>query len=255
MPKPVAMSDRLLASEVGSVYLLTLNRPGRRNALDSALVDDLLEAFRSVRRNDAMRAVVLTGTPPAFCAGGDLTDVPIGTDAAALAARHRGFVELAQTLRTFVKPVVAAVNGVAVGAGAALALATDHTVMAADASLRFSFLAVGLPPDLLSVSLLHNRAGSTVATDLLYSGRLVEAGEAKSLHLIAETAPPEDVVGRAVEAARRLGELPPFAFATTKSLVRHAATLGDALVDVEPFAVGAAAASREFLEATARFRP
>lgn len=248
------MDDGLGARRDGSVLVLTLNRPNVRNALDTALVHRLLDTLSQARRNQDVSAVVLTGVPPVFCAGGDLADVPADADAATLAVRHRVFVELAQAVGSLPKPVVAAVNGVAVGAGASLALTCDHLVMAPDASLQLSFLAVGLPPDLLSVSLLRARAGSAVAADLLYSGRAVAAEEAVRLHLATEIATNSDIVPRAVDIGRRLGSLPPFAFATTKSLLRHAATLGDALVDVEPFAVGAAAASREFLDATARYR-
>jgi 2-(1,2-epoxy-1,2-dihydrophenyl)acetyl-CoA isomerase len=248
------MDELLEARAAGPVLVLTLNRPDVRNALNSALVHRLLGALHEAKHDEGVAAVVLTGAPPAFCAGGDLADSPEGADAAALAVRHRAFVELAQAIASLPKPVVAAVNGAAVGAGASLALASDHVVMAGDAALHLSFLAVGLPPDLLSVSLLRNRAGSTVAAHVLYSGRPVSADEAVRLNLANRTAAAGDVVPEAVDAARRLGSLPSFAFATTKSLLRHATTLGDAIVDIEPFAVAAAAASREFIDATARYR-
>jgi enoyl-CoA hydratase/carnithine racemase len=248
------VSDLLKTDRLDSVLLITLHRPDMRNALSTALVNQAADAMQSARRDDGITAVVLTGSPPAFCAGGDLSDIPSGADAAALAVRHRGFVELAQTIVSFTKPVVAAVNGVAVGAGASLALACDYAVLAPDATLRLSFLSVGLPPDMLSVALLRSRAGATVAADVLYSAAPIGAEEAVRLHLANEVAPADGVVTAAIAAARRLGALPPFAFATTKALLRHAPTLGDSMVDLEPLAVGAAAASHEFLDATARYR-
>jgi enoyl-CoA hydratase/carnithine racemase len=250
------MRELLQTSSTGGVLVLTLNRPDVRNALNTALVHSLLDALREATYDEAVDAIVLTGAPPAFCADGDLADVPADADAdaAALAVRHRAFVELAQVIVSFPKPVVAAVNGVAAGAGASLALACDHVIVADDAALYLSFLAVGLPPDLLSVSLLRNRASATAAADILYSGRPVGADEAVRLRLANETAAAGEVVAGAVTAARRLAALPPFAFATTKSLLRHAATLGDAIVDTEPLAVGAAAASHAFTDAATRYR-
>lgn len=246
------MSDGLNVNRDGAVLLLTLTRPEVRNALDSALVHRLLDALHHARRDEDVRAVVLTGVPPAFCAGGDLGDIPLDADAAALATRHGLFVELAQALGALPQPVVAAVNGPAVGAGVSLALACDHVVMATDAVFQLSFLKVGLPPDLLSAVLLRSRAGATVASELLYTGRTIVADEAVRLHLATETA--SAALSHAIEVAKRLAELPPFAFATTKSLLRHAAALGETLAAIEPFAIGAAAASHEFLEATARYR-
>lgn len=248
------MNKPLHAHQADSTLLLRLDRPDVRNALNTDLVHHLLDALHKAMDDDTVHAVVLTGTPPAFCAGGDLSDVPADADAAALAVRHRSFVALAQALRSLPKPVVAAVNGVAVGAGASVCLACDHIIMAADATLHLSFLTLGLPPDLLSISLLHQRAGSTVAADILYSARPVSADEALRLRLANEVATTDDVLARAVDAAHRLGSLPSFAFATTKTLLRHACSLGDAIVEVEPFTIGTAAASQEFLAATAHYR-
>lgn len=248
------MPDLLEISRADCVLVLTLHRPEVRNALNTVLVYQLLDAMTAARHDDGVRAIVLTGAPPAFCAGGDLSDIPHDADAAELAVRHRSFVRVAHTIASFPKPVVAAVNGAAVGAGASLALVCDHVVMAKGATLRLSFLRVGLPPDMLSVALLRNRSGSTVAADVLYSVDAVDAEAAARLNLANETASNDDVVTTATAAARRLGALPPFAFATTKSILRHSITLGDALVDIEPLAVGTAAASQEFRDATARYR-
>lgn len=248
------VSDLLHSTLRGGVRVLTLNRPETRNALSTALVRELISAIAAAENDRTVTALVLTGTAPTFCSGGDLSDIASDADAADLAVRHRSFVELAKRITSLHKPVVAAINGAAIGAGASLALACDYSVIADDASLRFAFLSVGLPPDLLSVSLLRNRAGSTVAADVLYTCAPVHADKAVHLHLIDQQASPEEVLESALAAAERLGSLPSFAFATTKTLLRHAVTLSDAMADIEPFAVGSAAASREFLSATARYR-
>ena len=248
------MAEILTSAMVERVKVLTINRPQMRNALNGDLVRLLLDAISSANIDENVSALILTGTAPVFCAGGDLSDLPEYSDAADLAIRHRHFVELARRITTSHKPVIAAVNGPAVGAGVSLALACDYIVMSDTAMLKLSFLSVGLPPDLLSVSLLCRRAGSTVAADLLYSAQPVDARDAVRLHLVDEQCGPDAIMPTAIASARRLGALPSFAFATTKTLLRHATTLGDALVDFEPFAVGAAAASREFIDATARYR-
>lgn len=248
------MDDPLTTNYNHPVLTVTLDRPEVRNALNTALVQRLLDVLHQAKHNPDVTAIVLTGTAPAFCAGGDLSDVPPGADAATLAVRHREFVEVAHQIASFPKPIVAAINGPAVGAGASLALACDHVVMAADTTLKFSFLAVGLPPDLLSTTLLRNRAGSTVAADILYSGRAIDAQEAVNLHLANQACAASDIQFEATEIARHLGRLPTFAFATTKSLLRHAATIGDALVDFEPLAVGVAAASQDFHDAISQYR-
>lgn len=249
------MSDPpVVLEKVGAVARITLNRPERRNALNDALVAQLDATLLEVEEQSWCRAVVLTGAGRAFCAGGDMDDnVDETPDAVRAAARHRVFIAMARRLMLLPKPTVAAVNGVAVGAGCSLALICDELVLAADARLGLGFLRVGLPPDLLSVETLQRRAGWTVATDLLHSGRLVPAAEALGLRLAHEVAE-GDVVEAATRRAEALAELSPFAFAATKALLREAWSPGQNLPELEALLVGISATTPEFRAATAQFR-
>jgi 2-(1,2-epoxy-1,2-dihydrophenyl)acetyl-CoA isomerase len=242
--------DLILLDKVDAVACLTLNRPQQRNALNQALVMRLYEVLTELQHASWCRGVVLAGSGTVFCAGGDLNDnVDDEPDAVAAIARHRHFVAAAERLATFPKPTVAAVNGHAVGAGASLALACDEIVLHAGAKFGLIFLSVGLPPDTLSVQNLRRRVGWTVATDLLYSARMVPAAEALSLGLVHEVA--EDAVATGLARAARLAALSPFAFAATKAMLREG---GASAGELEALLVGVAATTPEFRAAAAKFR-
>lgn len=247
------MSQELvLLQRDDAVARVVLNRPDRRNALNDALVMELDDVLRELAAATWCRAVVLTGAGKAFCAGGDMADNAEG-DVGRAVARQRRFLEVAAALLRLPKPTVAAVNGAAVGAGFSLALLCDEVLLHAKAKLSLGFLRVALPPDLLSAMAVQRRAGWTVATDLLHSGRFVPAEEAVSLRL-AHACVDGDVVMAADDRARELAELSPFAFAATKALLREAAGVATALTELEAMAVGIAATSPEFAAATMGFR-
>lgn len=244
--------DLVLIERDEAIARVVLNRPDRRNALNDELVTALDDVLRELSAASWCRAVVLTGAGKAFCAGGDMA-ANAEADVGLAVARQRRFLEVADALLRLPKPTVAAVNGAAVGAGFSLALLCDEVVLHTGAKLSLGFLRVALPPDLLSAMTVQRRAGWTVATDLLHSGRFVPAEEAVSLHL-AHACVDTDVVVAASERARQLAELSPFAFAATKTLLRHAAGVPTALSELEAMAVGIAATSPEFVAATSGFR-
>jgi 2-(1,2-epoxy-1,2-dihydrophenyl)acetyl-CoA isomerase len=247
--------DLILLDKIDAVACLTLNRPQQRNALNQALVIRLDAILTELQGANWCRGVLLTGAGTVFCAGGDLTDnIDEEPDAVAAVARHRHFVAAAERLTHFPKPTVAAVNGHAVGAGASLALACDEIVLHSAAKFGLIFLSVGLPPDALSVQNLRRRVGWTVATDLLYSARMVAAGEALSLGLIHEVAE-EDVLQAGLVRATRLAALSPFAFAATKAMLRELESPGRDSRELEALLVGVATTTPEFRAATAKFRP
>lgn len=248
------MSNSLKIDSYGEVAIFTLNRPEVRNALNTEVVQELLNALQKSEHDDAVRSIVLTGTPPGFSSGGDLSDLSGSTDPSARAVRHRIFVQLAHRIIRFPKPIVAAVNGLAVGAGAAIALACDYVIVAEGAQLSFPFVSIGLPPDLLTASQVTRRSGTTVARDLIYSGRRVASSEAVELHLVDRKCADEELHEQAVKEAQRLGSLSPFAFSLAKDSLRNAYTFGDAEIDVEPLAVAVALSSNDFRIATERFR-
>jgi 2-(1,2-epoxy-1,2-dihydrophenyl)acetyl-CoA isomerase len=241
----------LLIERAGSVVQIKLNRPNRRNALDDALVDSLGNALEQVARTAECRAVVITGTGSAFCAGGDMA-ANSDVDVTQAAARQRRFLEVAERLMRLPKPTVAAVNGAAVGAGLSLALICDEIVVQRNAKLSLGFLALGLPPDLLAAATLQRRVGWTVATDLLHTGRFLPAEEAVRLGLVHQMA--DDALAVALERAEALARVSQSAFAATKALLLHSSVSHTTVSDLEAYAVAASVGSQEFKESTARFR-
>lgn len=247
------MSDSLEVSISAEVMVCKLNRPEVRNALNLDLVKAMLEALNHAENESAINAVVITGSPPSFCSGGDLSDVSSAIEPAALAIRHRTFVKLVDKIARLPKPVIAGVNGRAIGAGAALALACDYVVATKSAILSFPFVSIGLPPDFLSAAEIVRRSGSTVARDLIYSGRSVQSDEAISLRLIDDLCDEANFMERVLFEAKRLGALSGFAFSLAKDAIRNSNLPRDAAVDIEPLAVAAAAASSDFRIVTERF--
>jgi 2-(1,2-epoxy-1,2-dihydrophenyl)acetyl-CoA isomerase len=241
----------LLIDRLGSVVQIKLNRPDQRNALNDALVDSLGSALEQITTAPDCRAVVITGAGSAFCAGGDMA-ANSDVDVAQAATRQRRFLEVVERLMRLPKPTVAAVNGAAVGAGLSLALICDEIVVQSNAKLSSGFLALGLPPDLLAATTLQRRVGWTVATDLLHTGRSVSAEEAVQLKLAHQMA--DDALAVALERAEALSRLSPIAFAATKALLLQSSISPAAAASLEAYAVAVSVGSREFKEATARFR-
>ena len=193
----------LFAVEDG-VATITLNRPKRMNAFHFALGAELESAYARCDADDAVRAVVLTGSGKAFCAGADMSgggktfdDVDGSRRAADPGPAVRRLA--AWQVR---KPVIAAINGHAVGVGLTLALQCDVRLVARDAKLAFSFVRRGIIPELGSHSILPRVIGFSRAADLLLSGRTIRGEEAARLGLASEALPAEAVVPRAREWAR-----------------------------------------------------
>jgi 2-(1,2-epoxy-1,2-dihydrophenyl)acetyl-CoA isomerase len=205
-----------------AVVVLTLNRPERRNALSVELKDALVEALEKVASDPSVRAVVLAGSGRAFCVGQDL-----GEHAAALAADpstafdtvRRHYNPIVRTLATMPKPVVAAINGGAVGAGLGFALACDLRVAAQSATFATAFAGIGLTADSgLSASLVHS-LGAMRATELLLLGEPFDAQRALEWGLVRAVVPDDAVLDAALGLARRLAAGPTAAYAEIKKAV------------------------------------
>jgi 2-(1,2-epoxy-1,2-dihydrophenyl)acetyl-CoA isomerase len=246
MPPPLVLVERH-----GAVAQVSLNRPERRNALNDEMIRELGTALAEVTRDPSCRAVVLTGSGSAFCAGGDIA-ANGNADAATAITRHDRFVEVALRLHRLPKPTVSAINGPAIGAGLSLALLCDEVVVARTARLAFSFLQTGLPPDLMSAATVQRRAGWTVAADLFHTGRVIPPDEALALRLVNEVVAGE-VLPPALERARHLAELSPAAFLATKQLLRSAWSSLEAVAQAEPGWVATCVATEEFRETVKRF--
>jgi 2-(1,2-epoxy-1,2-dihydrophenyl)acetyl-CoA isomerase len=226
---PDESASPLLSEVAEGVATLTLNRPDALNALNSQLRRELLAAIKGAARDEGTRAVVITGAGRGFCAGADLRG---GSGERAfrtvLTAEYNPLIE---AIRNLPKPVVAAVNGVAAGAGVSLALAADVVVASEDARFVPAFSRIGLVPDSGLARVLVRAVGRHRAFEILIGERQLGAGDARDLGLVAAVVPPDRLADTARELAQRLAEGPTAAIGLTKRLVDAAedATLAEAL--------------------------
>ena len=226
-----------------SVRVVRLNRVKQRNALTVDLKNSLLEALEAVGADRDARAVVLTGTGKAFCVGQDLGEhaQALRDDAAtAFDTVQAHYNPIVRALTSMPKPVIAAINGAAVGAGLGFALACDLRVAAEGASFATAFAAIGLSADSgLSASLVHT-LGAARASELMLLGESFDAARALEWGLVREVVPVEDVLPTALELARRLADGPTAAYAE----VKNALALGAVSSREEVLAAEGAAQSR-----------
>lgn len=212
------MPDSVLVADDGPVRIVTLNRPDRRNALDLELREVLAEAVETAMTDAGVRAVVVTGAGRTFCAGGDITTMRRMPPEEA-----RPRVEAVQRVVRAIwhgpKPVVAAVEGHAVGAGAALAIACDLVVAADDVSISTAFTRVGLAGDMGIFASLPDRVGRAAARGLLLAPRAFTGLEAHVAGLVDQLTEPGGALAGALTAAASLAEGPPLAFAEIKAML------------------------------------
>ena len=225
------MSEKLvLATQEAGVATLTLNFAARRNALSIPLRDELLAAMDEAMRDPACRAIVLTGAGDHFCSGGDIS----GMDSAnAVNARSR-FDSAHRVISMMVegeKPVIAAVEGYAVGAGLSLAIAADIVVAAKNAKFSCSFNRIGLVPDLGLAYTLPMRAGMGRARWIMITGDMFDAETAEGWGLVEQLAEPGQALADATALARRLAATtaPLSNLYTKRMLSRMPGTLADIL--------------------------
>ena len=216
------MADEVpvLVESRGPVRLLTLNRPAALNSFTAAMHAQLLPALEAAATDASVRAVVLTGAGRGFCAGQDLNDAAMGTadggapDVGAVIERH--YRPLAMRVRTMPVPVIAAVNGVAAGAGANLALCCDFVLAARGASFLQAFSKIGLVPYCGGTWLLPRLVGRARALGLAMSGDKLPAEEAERIGLIWRCVDDAALMAQAFALAERLAAMPSRALAETR---------------------------------------
>lgn len=205
-------AEVLEVSRAGGVLTLTLNRPSRLNALDDALLVALSTALAAARSDASVRCVLLTGAGRGFCAGADLGSglLDPGPDRGMTVRRHLQayYAPVILGIRELEKPVVAAVNGVAAGAGMSLALACDLRVCAESASFLQAFVRIGLVPDAGSTFFLPRLVGMAKAAELAMLGDQIPALEALRIGLVNQVVPDDALLSTALAVASRLAEGP-----------------------------------------------
>lgn len=220
------------------VALLTLTRPDRLNSLTFEVYEELRDTFAELDHHAEVRAVVITGQGRAFCSGGDVESI-IGElfarDMQGLVAFTRVTGALIRNIRALRRPVIAAVNGTAVGAGAVIALASDFRIASQTAKIGFIFPKVGLcGADMGATYLLPRVVGLGHATELLFTGDIILADRAKEIGLFNKVVPAEECLAAAKELAERLASGPAFAHAMTKQMLESEHTMPlDAAIEAE----------------------
>ena len=207
----------------GKVARLVLNRPERMNALTVEMRAGLVSHLHRIRDDDAIRAAILTGTAPHFCAGADVGKM--GDERSLRAGRQRmqrGSHEVVRLLHTIEKPIIAAVTGVAVGVGWSYALACDVIMAAEDARFGATFRRIGLAPDGGLAWFLARRAGPARGKELAFSGRVIGAEEALRLGLAEFVVPAAELAARSGALAAEYADGPGFAMGLAKRMFDRA---------------------------------
>ncbi len=218
------MYETVLIEDRGGVRVVTLNRPDVLNAFDATLGEELLDALTKAEGAVEVRCVVLTGAGRAFCSGADLRGHTPGETSLGALLRSR-YNRIVLRLRTMEKPVIAAVNGVAAGAGCNLALAADLRVASDRASFIEVFTRVGLIPDSGGTWLLPRFVGVGRALEMMFFAEPVDAAAAERLGLVNRVVSQDDLMPRTLEWAARLAEGPTRAYGLIKRAVDRALAL------------------------------
>jgi enoyl-CoA hydratase/carnithine racemase len=216
--------DVLLIERHGATAVLTMNRPSQRNALDPELRDALAAAIAQVRDDADVKAVVLTGAGGHFCAGGDVKAMqPAATSQDKVFGGRERLLRLDRWFDELVdleKPVVAAVDGVAFGAGLSLALAADYIIASPRARFCSVFARLGFVPDAGGMYLLPRAIGLARAKEMVFSARVVDAPEALGIGLVQRLC--DDVLQAAIALAARFHGAPTAAIGIAKNVMNHA---------------------------------
>ena len=212
------MSDHVIVTDEGPVRTVRMNRPDKKNALTAAMYDAMAIALETAGTDDRIRCVVIAGAPGAFSAGNDLAEFAL----AGVSGEGLGtpVVRFLHALARSERPLVAAVQGLAVGVGTTMLLHCDHVVAGTDARFTTPFVSLGLVPEAASSLLAPRLMGHGRAFELLVMGRPLDAATALGCGLINAAVPPGDVDAHAMRAAREIAALPAEAVAASRRLMR-----------------------------------
>ncbi|MGO9008229.1 MAG: enoyl-CoA hydratase/isomerase family protein [Beijerinckiaceae bacterium] len=246
--------DAVEISRDGAVGIMRLNQPESLNAFSQAIKDGLSRGVFEFLDDSAVRAILITGTGRAFCAGGDLRTMA-GLTTVGMRARMSATHHWLKPLLEDEKPIVTAVNGIAIGAGLSLALVGDIVCASTKATFRAGFLGIGAAPDLGLAYTLPRAIGMARAKDMILTNREIGVDEASSIGLIARIFEDAALFEKSLEVAKTLAEGPPIAIGLAKGLLRHGSDMSlDLFLDVESFAQSVAFTSEDFREGLAAFR-
>ena len=246
------METLLVERAPNGVVTLTLNRPERKNAMNTAMFNELLAVFREVDASTSDRVLVITGAGDAFCSGADLGDR--GSDTRPALARLHWVADIALALHRIPKPVIAKVNGVAVGAGMNLALGCDLIIASDTARFSEIFARRGLSIDFGGSWLLPRLIGMHRAKELAFFADIISAKEAAELGLVNRVLPASQLDAFVADWADRLAAGPPLALSMTKRLLTNSfTTTMDEALEAEGLAQSVNTATEDTAEAIRAF--
>lgn len=212
------MSEQVVVTDEGAIRTVRMNRPDKKNALTQAMYLAMAEAIEGADADSAVRCVVILGVPGAFCAGNDLQDflqAAMGGDGLSQPA-----MRYIHGLARLQKPLVAGVQGVAVGIGTTMLMHCDYVVLGQDAKLSTPFVALGLVPEAASSLIGPRLMGNRRAFELLVMGKPLDAEKARAAGLANAVVAPAEVEAEALKAAREIAALPPQGVALSRRLIR-----------------------------------
>lgn len=221
---------------IDQVGVLTLNRPERRNALSTEIYDDLTRYLLQLEADESCVCAIITGAGTAFSSGGDVKKMAERSSeppslGAAKTQYRQGAARAAQAVYAFAKPLLAAVNGAAAGAGCSLALMADIRLASSTATFSLPFVKRGLMPDWGATFLLPQIVGMSKSLELAFTGEPISADEALRIGLVSAILPPDDLLDACIGLGRKIGENAPLALRETKAGFRRsgAGDLAEAL--------------------------
>ncbi len=218
------MTDLIQTEDHGAVLLIRLNRPQALNALSTALMGALAAALTRAETDDAIRAVVLTGSEKAFAAGADIREMAGLSFAEAFTKDIYG--PESRAIARFPKPLLAAVSGYCLGGGCELAMLCDLIFAADTARFGLPETGLGIIPGMGGTQRLPRRVGQALAMDLILTGRQLTAVEAQAAGLVARVLPADQLLAQALDAAKTIAARPALAIRAAKEAVRRAEEVG-----------------------------
>lgn len=254
------MSYREITLEVKDhIATLTLNRPEQRNTITANMhYNELPAAIEEIRRNDEIRVLILTGAGRAFCAGGSVEDLSsLNSSQSTDTPRHlrlAPFGFFVKDLHALAKPVIVAVNGIAVGAGLSLVMCCDFRIASQQARFGSAFIHRGLMPDCGLTYTLTQVIGVSKSLRLLLLGEIIDAAEAERIGLVDKVVSPQELMPNSVELAIRLAKLPPIAIGLTKQAVYRSLTHDlSSMIDFENYGQQLCTRTEDFQEGLKSF--
>ncbi len=238
----------------GSIVVVRLNRPDKKNALNTQLRVELGEAIEEIRNNPNLRAVIITGGEEIFCAGGDISEIQKAATSESTYKHAREFQILFDRVESLPQPVIAAISGYALGGGCELALACDFRIATETAKFGLPEIKIGAVPGGGGTQRLPRLIGAAKAKEIIFTGESINAEQALSLGLLMKVVPKERLLEEARNFAAKLAVLPRLALETAKRLINRGVEIDlTSALELEARSLGALATSHDAREGTLAF--